>query len=167
MPRTAPALLLLLLAAAGCRTEPEPTPAQAAARREARRDACVAEALQERARTRLAALDTLLEEARAQGSVPAVVSAPHTFAEVYATLADLRAHETAYRDSALSARSPEDSLRFEQAAASFRVRRPSPETLEANVQRDYLRDFVASRENPEHVCNHLVGDGDRPRRRGG
>jgi hypothetical protein len=46
------------------------------------------------------------------------------------------------------------------------VRRPSPETLEANVQRDYLRDFVTSREDREHICNHLVADGVRPRGRG-
>lgn len=161
MSRTAPVLLLLLLAAAGCRGERAPTEAQRAARSEARRDACVADHLQQRARERLATLETLLAEARAEGDVPAVVSAPHAFAQVYATLADLRAHETAYRDSALSARSPEDSLRYDQQAASFRVRRPSPETLEANVQRRYLEDFVASREDPEHVCNHLVADAPR------
>jgi hypothetical protein len=166
MYRTALLVLLLLASgAAACRGEPEPTPAEQAARREARRDACIAEHLQERAQARLATLDTLLAQAQAAGTVTGVVSAPHAFAQVYATLADLRAHDTAYRDSAFHARSRDDSLRYETAAATFRVRRPSPETLEANVQRDYARDFVMARGDPEHICNHLVADGSTPRGR--
>ncbi|HEX6912511.1 MAG TPA: hypothetical protein VF142_19045 [Longimicrobium sp.] len=148
------ALFAVLLAACG---RGKPTEGQLQARREARRDACVAEALQMRAQTRLAALDTLLRESRARGSVPALVSAPHTFAEVYATYADLRAHETAYIDSAYSATSKEDSTAYETKAASFRVNRPSPGSLEENVWRDYARDYTLSRQNPEHGCNRLVG----------
>jgi hypothetical protein len=134
----------------------ELTPQQQQARREARLDACIAEALSIHARTRLARLDTLLVQSQERGAVPAVVSAPHKFAQVYATYADLRAHETAYRDSAYNAPSKEDSTRYEGMAASFRVNRPSPESLEENVIRDYLRDYASSRANPEHGCNHLI-----------
>ncbi|HEX2208524.1 MAG TPA: hypothetical protein VHG93_12635 [Longimicrobium sp.] len=132
------------------------TPEQKQARRTARLDACIAEALSINARTRLATLDSLLAQSQARGSVPALVSAPHKFAQVYATFADLKAHETAYRDSAYNATSKEDSTRYEEMAASFRVNRPSPESLEENVIRDYGRDFLASRANPDHGCNHLV-----------
>lgn len=150
------ATLAALLSACGA---DEPTPQQQQARREARLDACIAEALSIHARTRLARLDTLLTESQARGgTVPALVSAPHKFAQVYATYADLRAHETAYRDSAYNATSKEDSTRYEGMAASFRVNRPSPESLEENVIRDYLRDYATSRQNPDHGCNHLVGE---------
>lgn len=147
------AALAVSLSACGDRG---PTPEQQQARREARLDACIAEALSIHARSRLATLDSLLAQSQARGSVPALVSAPHKFAQVYATYADLRAHETAYRDSAYNADSKEDSTRYEGMAASFRVNRPSPESLEENVVRDYLRDFAASRRNPDHGCNHLV-----------
>jgi hypothetical protein len=139
----------------------EPTPQQRQARREASLDACIAEALSIHARTRLARLDTLLAQSQARGSVPSLVSAPHKFAQVYATYADLRAHETAYRDSAYNATSKEDSTRYEGMAASFRVNRPSPESLEENVMRDYLRDYAGSRRNPEHGCNHLVREAEK------
>ena len=147
------AMPAVLLSACG---ERGPTPQQREARRSASLDACIAEALSINARSRLATLDTLLQQSQAQGSVPALVSAPHKFAQVYATYADLRAHETAYRDSAYNATSKEDSTRYEGMAASFRVNRPSPESLEENVIRDYLRDYAGSRRNPEHGCNHLV-----------
>ena len=159
MSRKIPAAVLLAVLLSAC-GERGPTKEQLEARRNARLDACVAEALSMHARSRLATLDSLLMQSRARGSVPALVSAPHTFAQVYATYADLRAHETAYRDSAYNATSKEDSTRYEQLAASFRVNRPSPESLEENVIRDYIRDFAASRNNPEHGCNHLV-KGDR------
>ncbi|HEX6368404.1 MAG TPA: hypothetical protein VF006_05695 [Longimicrobium sp.] len=147
------ATLAVLLSACGDR---EPTPQQRQARRDARLDACIAEALSIHARTRLATLDSLLAQSQSRGAVPALVSAPHKFAQVYATYADLRAHETAYRDSAYNATSKEDSTRYEAMAVSFRVNRPSPESLEENVIRDYLRDFAGSRRNPDHGCNHLV-----------
>lgn len=147
------ATLAVLLAACG---DSGPTPQQRQARRQARLDACLAEALSIHARTRLATLDSLLSQSQARGSVPALVSAPHKFAQVYATFADLHAHETAYRDSAYNAPSKEDSTRYEGMAASFRVNRPSPESLEENVIRDYLRDFASSRRNPDHGCNQLV-----------
>lgn len=154
MHRTVPvALVAVVLAACG---RGELTEDQLQARRDARRDACVAEALQVHAQSRLATLDTLLRQSQARGSVPSLVSAPHTFAQVYATFADLRAHETAYLDSAFSATSKEDSTAYDQKAASFRVNRPSPGSLEENVWRDYARDYAMSRTDPEHACNKLV-----------
>lgn len=157
MHRTAPVLLFAVALLAGCGRD-EPTEAQLQQRRAARRDACVAEALQMRAQSRLATLDTLLRQSQERGSVPALVSAPHAFARVYATYADLRAHETAYVDSAYSANSKEDSIRYEREAAEFRVNRPSPQSLEENVWRDYARDFTLSRSNPDHGCNRLILD---------
>ena len=147
------ASLAVLLSACGDRG---PTPQQRQVRRDARLDACIAEALAMNARSRLATLDSLLAQSQSRGSVPALVSAPHKFAQVYATFADLRAHETAYRDSAYNAPSKEDSTRYERMALDFRVTRPSPESLEENVIRDYIRDFASSRNNPDHGCNHLV-----------
>lgn len=152
------AALAVLLSAC---VEREPTPEQLQARRQARLDACIAEALSIHARTRLAALDSLLAQSQERGAVPTLVSAPHKFAQVYATYADLRAHETAYRDSAYHATSKEDSTRYEGMAASFRVNRPSPQSLEENVIRDYLRDFASSRSNPEHGCNQLIEEAEK------
>jgi hypothetical protein len=157
MHRIAPAILAAVVALAACGRD-EPTEAQQQARRAARRDACVAEALQLRAQSRLATLDTLLRQSQERGSVPALVSAPHTFARVYATYADLRAHETAYMDSAYTSNSKEDSIRFENEAEKFAVNRPSPQSLEENVWRDYARDFTLARSNPDHGCNRLILD---------
>lgn len=146
------AALALLLAAC----DRGPSPEQEQAQREARLDACIAEALSIDAREQLATLDSLLMQSRQRGEANALVSAPHKFAQVYATYADLRAHETAYRDSAYNATSKEDSTRYEELATSFRVNRPSPESIEENVIRDYGRDFFTARGNPEHGCNQLV-----------
>lgn len=162
--RAAVLLALAALLAAGCGGRREPTESERAARREARLVACITDALQRRAHGNLATLDTLLQRSRAS-EVPALVSAPHAFARAYAAYADLRAHEAAYRDSAYGAASRDDSLRFEGLAASFRVVRPSPGSLEANVHQDYTRDLIASRQLPDHPCNHLVG-ADEPGRRG-
>jgi hypothetical protein len=150
----------VVLLAAGCGGSREPTDSERAARRHARLDACIADALQRRAGANLATLDTLLEQTRG-ADAPALVSAPHAFARAYASYADLRAHEAAYRDSAYSAGSREDSVRFAGLAASFRVARPSPGSLEANVHQDYARDFAASRRIPDHPCNRLVGAEER------
>lgn len=154
MPRVAPAVVVVLLLAAcgGSR----PTAEQREARTEARRQACIAEALQSRGRVRVARLDTMLAQMPGGGSPG--MRAPHTFAQVYATYADLRAHEAAYVDSAVHSESKEDSTRFVQTAVSFRVNRPAPGSVEENVIRDYLRDLSASRENPDHPCNRLVDE---------
>jgi hypothetical protein len=156
-------VLLLLLPAAACAGD-APDPAAHGMRRNARLDACIAEALHGAARARLATLDELLERHRADGTAPAIVTAPHTFARVYETIADLRSHEMAYVDSAYHAATRDDSLRFERLAREFRLPAPSPESLEANVQRDYLRDFVAARADADHSCNHLVPDAGGSRR---
>jgi hypothetical protein len=155
MPRVAPAVVVVLLLAA-CGGE-RPTAEQREARTEARRQACIAEALQSRGRVRVARLDTMLAQMPGGGTSPGL-RAPHTFAQVYATYADLRAHEAAYVDSAAHSESKEDSTRFVQSAASFRVNRPAPGSVEENVIRDYQRDLAASRQNPEHPCNRLVDD---------
>lgn len=157
-------VVALLLAAAACAGEREPTEAQRAARREARRDACVTDAMQRRAHANLATLDTLMASSRGEdGGVPSFVGAPHAYAAAFATYADLRAHEAAYRDSAYSAASREDSLRFARTGASFRVSRPAPGSLEENVRRSYAAEFASARQDPEHVCNLLVAEGRRGR----
>jgi hypothetical protein len=157
MPRIAPAVVVVLLLAAcgGSR----PTAEQRQARTEARRLACIAEALQARGRTRVARLDTMLAQMQGAGTESGL-RAPHTFAQVYATFADLRAHEAAYLDSAVHSESKEDSTRFVQAASRFRVNQPSPGSVEENVIRDYMRDMAASRQNPDHPCNRLVSVGE-------
>jgi hypothetical protein len=163
--RSASALVLVALAGPPACGGNERDDARRSARRDARLEACIAEEIQRNAGIRLATLDELLEQHRAEGSVPAIVSAPHTFARVYSTVADLYTHELAYRDSALHASSREDSLRFVRMAESYSVPAPSPGSVEANVHRDYVRDFVGARSDPDHVCNRLVADGGDDRRR--
>ncbi len=120
--------------------------------------------MQRRAHANLATLDTLMASSRGEeAGVPSFVGAPHAYAAAYATYADLRAHEAAYRDSAYSAPSRDDSLRFARTGASYRVTRPAPGSLEENVQRSYAGEFAFARQDPEHVCSQLVADG-RPGR---
>ena len=160
MTRISPAAAAALLLLAGACGDRGPTPAQLQSRREAKITACVAEALQGRARTQLARLDTLLQESQARGSAPALLTAPHTFAQVYFAYAEVRAHEAAYLDSAYHADERPDSLRFEQMAGTFRVRPPTPGSVEENAQRSWTRDFLESRRHPEHDCNRLFRDED-------
>ncbi|CAA9380416.1 MAG: hypothetical protein AVDCRST_MAG89-5339 [uncultured Gemmatimonadetes bacterium] len=152
MYRTAPAFLALLLAACG----DEITPEQRTKRLEARRTACITEALQQRAQSQLAQLDTMMRQQG--GNVPDIVRAPHTFAQVYAAYADVKAHEAAYLDSAFQADSKQDSIAYLQSAGKFRVSPPSEGSVEENVARLYAGDFNASREYADHACNKLVED---------
>jgi hypothetical protein len=157
MYRTALAALALLLAACG---GDEITPEQRTKRLEARRTACITEALQHRAQSQLAQLDTMMrQQAGAMGGqVPAIVRAPHTFAQVYAAYADVKAHEAAYLDSAFHAGSKQDSLAYIQSAGKFRVSPPSEGSVEENVARLYANDFNVSRQYADHSCNKLVDD---------
>ena len=82
----AAAMLAVLLSACGDRG---PTPEQRQARRDAALDACIAEALSIHARSRLATLDSMLAQSQARGTANSLVTAPHKFAQVYATYADL------------------------------------------------------------------------------
>ena len=160
MTRIPPAAALAVLLLAGACGDRGPTPAQLQSRRDAKITACVAEALQGRARTQLARLDTLLQESRARGTAPSLLTAPHTFAQVYFAYAEVRAHEAAYLDSAYHAGERRDSLRFEELAGTFRVRPPTPGSVEENAQRDWTRDFLESRRHPEHPCNRLFQGGE-------
>lgn len=151
MPRTLLALALVTLTAACGRDGP--TPEQREARNDARIVSCIAEELQARGRMRLAQLDTMMAQSGVSASA---ARAPHTFAQVYATLAEVRAHETAYLDSAVHAEARADSVRFDSISGTFRVQEPSPGSVEENVRRSYMRDFAAARLNPDHPCNRLV-----------
>jgi hypothetical protein len=152
MPRTTSALFLLpLLLAASCDRGDGLTPEQRQARRDARLAACVTEELQIRARNDLANLESMLgpdDEAPGMGG-----RAPHTFLRAYAVHADLRTHEAAYMDSAYRAANPADSARLAQTAATFRLNRPMPGTVEGNVVERYRRDFASAWNNPNHPCN--------------
>lgn len=160
MQRTALVALALLLAACG---GDEITEDQRAERMEARRNACLTEALQNRAHTQLAQLDTMLrqQEAGMGGQLPAVVRAPHTFAQVYAAYADVKAHEAAYVDSAVHAGSKQDSLAYIQSARKFQVSPPSEGSVEDNAARSYTNDFTVSRQYEDHPCNKLVETGQK------
>jgi hypothetical protein len=154
MYRPAPAALALLLAACG---GDEITPEQRTKRLEARRTACITEALQQRAQSQLAQLDTMMQQ-QAGAGIPDIVRAPHTFAQVYAAYADVKAHEAAYLDSAFHAGSKQDSLAYIQSAGKFRVSPPSQGSVEENVARLYANDYTVSREYADHACNKLVED---------
>jgi hypothetical protein len=152
MPRTISALYLLpLLLAAACDRGDGLTDEQRQARRDARLAACVTEELQIRARNDLANLESMLgaaDETFGSGG-----RAPHTFLRAYAVHADLRAHEAAYVDSAYSAATSRDSARLAETAATFRLNRPMPGTVEGNVVERYRRDFTSAWNNPSHPCN--------------
>jgi hypothetical protein len=152
MSRTVLALSLVLLAACGGERLTEQQRTQ---RREARRNACITEALQARAHTQLARLDTILQQSQGTSAAD-IARAPHVFAQVYATYADLRAHEAAYVDSAFHATSKADSLRFVESGRKFRLSAASPGSVEENVVRDYSELFLSWRDTPRHPCNRLV-----------
>lgn len=151
------ALLALALLLAACGGDGL-TEEQRTQRLEARRTACITEALQSRAQTQLAQLDTMMrqQEASMGGQLSAMVRAPHTFAQVYAAYADVKAHEAAYLDSAFHASSKQDSLAYIQSARKFRVSPPSQGSVEENVARLYQNDYTLSREFEDHPCNKLM-----------
>jgi hypothetical protein len=149
MTRIVPLLVLVPLVLGACGDGDGLTPEQREARREAGLAACVAEELQIRARSDLANLEGLI----ADDEAGPLGRAPHTFMRAYAVYADLRAHETAYVDSAYRADATRDSVRYMEAASTFRVNQPMQGTVEANVAERYRREFAAAWNNPAHPCN--------------
>ncbi|HEU0012366.1 MAG TPA: hypothetical protein VFQ45_01710 [Longimicrobium sp.] len=157
---TLAAALLLLTTLPACDRGDGLTTTQRQTRRDAVLGACIAEELLVEARSRLASLDTLLM----QSTTADMLRAPHEFARVYATFADVRAHETAYVDSAYRAGSSADSARFTRQAASFRISTPPPGSVEANVAEQYARDFQRARGNAYHPCNVQLREKEGERR---
>lgn len=147
-----PASLLLLASAllAACERAPAEPPARREARVAASRNACVAEELAIRARQNLASLDTI---AAMSGGLQGPMRAPHEYATVAWSFAELRHSALAYMDSALSAPTPGDSARYARRGEQFVVRPAEPGTVDANVAAEWQRNFATARTNPAHYCN--------------
>jgi multidrug efflux pump subunit AcrA (membrane-fusion protein) len=150
---------LLLLALLGACGDQERVAAEAGiTSRGPARAACITRLLAERARTDLAALDSVLPGRSSEDPVARIqlqaARAAYEYARAYEQLAGLRASAAAYVDSAVNySRTPADSARYAQLASGFRIRAPEPGTLEANVAEAYARSFVALANDEDHRCN--------------
>lgn len=145
-------LALVLLAACGESEEVK------SARRDAQRTSCIAQELALQAKERLAKLDTTV--AASQGSpMEQVTLAAHRFASALKERADAFALSAAYQDSAASARSSEDSVRYAGLATQHRPGAPAAGTVEGNVAERYAQDLAAAFGNPDHPCNNPEEEG--------
>ncbi|MDB4948124.1 MAG: hypothetical protein JWM27_773 [Gemmatimonadetes bacterium] len=158
MPRHALAAALLaalLLPACGSVETPE----HRAARKEARRDACVATELlihsHDRARS--------LGEYASDGPLAGVLRASAAFAAAYDQYAQARSAQLAFQDSALTAGSAADSARYASQAALAKDPPAMPGTVQATARERWADDFAASKANPDHPCNK-PDDGDESKR---
>ncbi|HEX8273523.1 MAG TPA: hypothetical protein VF615_12880 [Longimicrobiaceae bacterium] len=161
--RTAAVLLALPALLAACGGDSGESPQRRASRVAAARNACVAEELTIRARENLASLDTL---AAASGGVAPGIRAVYEYAAVYRNYAENRNSALAYVDSAMSARTPDDSTRHMQRAAQFVVRPAEPGTVDGNVAEEWQRSFAGTRANPAHYCNTSITDEPRQEENG-
>jgi hypothetical protein len=139
---TAAAVLL-----AGCgRVE---TPEHRAARKDARRDACVATELLIHSHGNARALGEYGQD----GPLANVLRASAAFAGAYDEYAQARAAQLAYLDSASASNAEGDSARYAAEAARHASPAPSPGTVEESAQQRYAADFAAAKGNPDHPCN--------------
>lgn len=128
-------------------------------REDAVRDACISRELYARAEENHATLAELhgIEDPGidpAEALPPGPMRAAYAYAQVYRDHAELRRASFAHVDSALNhVRSPADSTRHMQAAASLAPPRAEPGTIEGNVADAYARDHLSLREDADHRCN--------------
>ena len=147
------ALAAPLLLAAACGENKE----RVAARNMARRSSCLAAELALDAKERQAALDTAV--AGAEGTpLEQATLASHAFVTAYRTWADATVISADAADSAVHARSQEDSLRWARTSAQARPRPAARGTLEGNAAESYNQDFARRFSNPDHPCNKAVAD---------
>lgn len=147
--RFVPALLALTVAAAACDTRESPERRQA--RREAHRDACIAEELFGASRARMESLDEV-----AQTSDPltaGIARASAAYAQAYHRHANARLAAFAHADSALASTSDADSTRHAAEIAKAAEAAPAPGSLDDNVRQKYAEELTAARANPAHPCN--------------
>jgi hypothetical protein len=146
MPRPIAIALAAAALLAGCRAE---SPEHRAARREARRSACIATELliqsHDRART--------LGQYSGGGPLAQVLAASSTYAAAYDDYARSRAAQLALADSAVNAKSPVDSTRFIGQARRQAPAAPQPGSVQATARQRYDTDFAAAKANADHPCN--------------
>ncbi len=117
------------------------------------RQACAAKEIEATAEENLALLESVTLSSGEEG-LAATHSAATGFARGYHRHAELRYALFAMIDSAFNhARTPADSVRFEERANAFSVRSPSPGTVEANVMESYETDLVQILADADHPCN--------------
>jgi hypothetical protein len=132
---------------AGCgRVE---TPERRAARREAKRDACVATELLIHSHGTARELGEFSQA----GPLANVLRASNAFAGAYDQYAQARAAQLTYLDSASAAGSDGDSTRYAAEAAKRAAPAPQPGTVDESARKRYASDFAAARANPDHPCN--------------
>jgi hypothetical protein len=132
---------------AGCaRVE---TPEHRAARREAKRDDCIATELLIRSHGTQRDLGGFSQA----GPLAGVLRATSEFAGAYDQYAQARAAQLAYLDSATTARSEGDSTRYAAEAARRAAPAPAPGTVVESARQRYDADFAGAKANPDHPCN--------------
>ena len=152
------ALLGILLAAplAGCGggDAPDTLPdAVLQQRTMAYRQACAAKEIEVTAEENLVILESIVPESGDEG-LASTRDAATGFARGYHRHAELRYALYAMVDSAVNhARTPADSVRFEERANSFTVRSPAAGTVEANAMESYDMEFRMILADADHPCN--------------
>jgi hypothetical protein len=147
--RSVPALLALTLVAGACDTRESPERREA--RREARRDACIAEEMFAQSRARMESLD----EVAAAGDplTASLARASAAYSQAFHRHATARLGHFAHADSMLAAPSEGDAARHAAARDRHAEAPADSGTVEANVRAKYALDLAAARANRHHPCN--------------
>ena len=150
-PRLAGMLAVVLLGGCGMFDRESP---EALARRQAiAREACIHDALASHGRASLREMERMLG-----ATGPGAGSAVLEYTRAYSDLAELRATQVAYVDSAMNhARASADSVRYARTAAQYAARLPEPGTLEGNITGAHARDLAILRADTAHPCNQVDG----------
>ena len=152
--RAAP-LLFLGLASSACQEREAGAPAEVSAGKAlAARHACIGQELARQAADDLSTLEQTMAAA------PGAGQAATTFARAFSQHAQLRATAYARIDSSVN-HSPTtaDSTRHAEVASSIQIRRPTAESVEANVATSYDQKLSALLADTDHPCNwkHELG----------
>jgi hypothetical protein len=160
--RAAPAVALAVLLCGCGDSNDGPTPEQLAERGQAFRDACASISILRTAADDLAVIEAAFAtvDPSDAGAVfgQRAAAAAHDYSRAYLAHAELRAGALTSLDSAVNhSRTPADSIRFTERAASYILRTPLSGTIEANVLTSYDAALVEILADPDHRCNWDTG----------
>jgi hypothetical protein len=151
---------MLSMAIWGCDAPEErpPTAAQLATREAAWRQACAARELATVSEDDISTLEASLGSIDPADPIGALsrraTEAALEFGRAFQRHAELRTRAYAQLDSAVNyATTTADSARFLERAATFTIRAPEPNTVEANVMESYVQRLNGILSDPDHRCN--------------